>query len=687
MQKMAAALKLSRNQRTLMKRLQSGILFIFLYYVAYPQQNNNNNSELARTNFEKLDSLEKVLPQVKDAVPRAMLLSELANAYSFREAEKGLLYGREGLRLSQKIDYENGIAFNKMALGSALWALGNYDNALQYSVDALQDFERLGNKSQIAYCYVLQSIINRDVGDYETALKHSYKSLALMQQHGLSARIPYANIGSIYELQNRLDSASYFTLLAHKLDLRDNKGEWDWIYWILGNIEAKKANYPMALSHYRKALGLALKTNIYKTIVESHTGIAHAYRQTGNLDSCIKHASEVIQNWQFVSYQKGVLEAARILADAYKTKKQPDSAIKYLELSVTLNDKLFNQQLVRNIQGLSFTEQLRSESIERERRDFRQKMNMYILLGAGVLLLAIALFLWRSNQHRKRAYARLQQQKTETDIQKAKTEQALKDLKETQQQLIHSEKMASLGELTAGIAHEIQNPLNFVNNFSELNKELIAELRQEIIAGRPETANSIVTDIEANEEKINQHGRRADAIVKGMLQHSRTGSAQKEPTDINTLADEYLRLAYHGLRAKDKSFNARFETAFDTSIGKISVVPQDIGRVLLNLINNAFYSVTEKRKHQPTGYDPVVTIRTRKLPGMIELTVSDNGMGIPSPVIEKIFQPFFTTKPTGQGTGLGLSLSYDIVTNGHGGLMKAETREGEYATFIIQLPI
>ncbi|MEP6597037.1 MAG: ATP-binding protein, partial [Ginsengibacter sp.] len=264
-------------------------------------------------------------------------------------------------------------------------------------------------------------------------------------------------------------------------------------------------------------------------------------------------------------------------------------------------------------------------------------------------------------------------------------QQSLENLRSAQSQLIQSEKMASLGELTAGIAHEIQNPLNFVNNFSEVNKELADELQQEVDKGNYLEAKAIAKDIKDNEEKINHHGKRADAIVKGMLQHSRRSNGIKEPSDINALANEYLRLSYHGLRAKDKTFNAEIKTDFDESIGKIKIIPQDIGRVLLNLFNNAFYSVTEKKKQEAEEYEPIVSVATKKIKSRIEIRVRDNGMGIQQKVLDKIFQPFFTTKLTGQGTGLGLSLSYDIIKT-HGGEINVETKEGEYAEFIILLP-
>ena len=289
----------------------------------------------------------------------------------------------------------------------------------------------------------------------------------------------------------------------------------------------------------------------------------------------------------------------------------------------------------------------------------------------------------------------IEKQKAELEVQVAERtadlNRSLEDLKATQSQLIQSEKMASLGELTAGIAHEIQNPLNFVNNFSEVSKELLDEMKTELDSGNTQDAKDIANDVIQNLEKINHHGKRADAIVKGMLQHSRSSSGQKEPTNINALTDEYLRLAYHGLRAKDKSFNATLKTDFDETIGNINIVPQDMGRVILNLITNAFYSVDEKKKApQPyegaVPYDPTVSVSTKKIGDKVLISVKDNGNGIPQKVLDKIFQPFFTTKPTGQGTGLGLSLSYDIV-KAHGGELKVETKEGEGSLFTIQIPI
>ncbi|WP_445384392.1 ATP-binding protein [Robiginitalea sp. IMCC44478] len=336
-----------------------------------------------------------------------------------------------------------------------------------------------------------------------------------------------------------------------------------------------------------------------------------------------------------------------------------------------------------------------------EEQDFRN----YYPLGFVVLPMCIAIYLGyafgkRSQELRlnleqvrklsEEKEAILEEQKRTLEEQvRERTESlntSLRNLKETQSQLIHSEKMASLGELTAGIAHEIKNPLNFVNNFSEVSQELIDEMKAEIAARDFKEVEAIAEDLKQNLEKINHHGQRADSIVKGMLQHSRSGDGKKEPTNLNALADEYLRLAYHGLRAKDKSFNATLETDFDPDVKKVNVVPQEIGRVLLNLFTNAFHAVSEKKREAPEDYEPTVAVRTRKTAKGVEIRVEDNGKGIPPGVQGKIFQPFFTTKKTGEGTGLGLSMSYDIVTKGHNGQLKVESTQGRGAVFFVILP-
>ena len=371
------------------------------------------------------------------------------------------------------------------------------------------------------------------------------------------------------------------------------------------------------------------------------------------------------------------------LTKTYEKLNDYQKAYHYQSLLSNVKDTIYNIETDKKLSSLQFDFDMTKKQSQinlltkdtaLKELDLQKQKNTknVFAIGFGVILL-FAFVIVRNNR---------QKQKTNKEL-----EQTLVNLKSTQSQLVHAEKMASLGELTAGIAHEIQNPLNFVNNFSDVNRELLEEMKEEMDKGNLEDAKAIANDVMENEVKINHHGKRADSIVKGMLQHSRTGSGVKEPTDINALADEYLRLGYHGLRAKDNSFNATMVTDYDPSVGMIQVIPQDIARVLLNLITNAFYAVGEKKKEMIAGYEPTVSVSTKRKNDKVEIRVRDNGNGIPQKVMDKIFQPFFTTKPTGEGTGLGLSMSYDIVTKGHGGKITATTGEGEFAEFCLTLPV
>src|SRR6266536_1204924 len=392
-----------------------------------------------------------------------------------------------------------------------------------------------------------------------------------------------------------------------------------------------------------------------------------------------------------LAYKNRIMDAGNLLAELYEQKNIKES-LRYYKIAAAAKDSIYSREKIQAFQTITFDEQEHQKEIQEAKTAYQNKIRQYALLAGFGVFFIIALILYRNNLYKQKANIILKKQKQ-------KIENTLTELKATQAQLIQSEKMASLGDLTAGIAHEIQNPLNFVNNFSEVSNELLDEMKTELATGNGQEAIVIANDVKQNLDKIIHHGKRADAIVKGMLQHSRVSTGQKELTDINALSDEYLRVGFHGMRAKDKSFNAILETDFDKSIKKINIVPQDIGRVLLNLFNNAFYSVHQKQTLTDfeslsglNSYEPTVSVSTKRFNspsgdggGKIEIHVRDNGVGIPQKIVDKIFQPFFTTKPTGQGTGLGLSLSYDII-KAHGGEIKVETEEGESAEFTVQLP-
>jgi signal transduction histidine kinase len=504
------------------------------------------------------------------------------------------------------------------------------------------------------------------------------------------------NMGAIFLALNQLDSSLFYSNIAYErceeIKLYRN---WSYILSNLASAYSKMGNANMAMSYYHKALTSAKESLSARYMNQVYTSLAEHYQRTNQEDSTLYYAKKAIQETQNTVFTFLSIKPAKLLTDIYE-KSNADSTLKYLKVYRAANDSLFSARAEQQLQMMTFEEDQRQIELAKEKINYRNKIKMNMMLGGLGTFLLIALILFRNNKQKQKANALLHRQKKEI-------ENTLSQLKITQAQLVQSEKMASLGELTAGIAHEIQNPLNFVNNFSDINKELLAEMKDEIGKGNIDEVEALANDVMANELKINHHGKRADAIVKGMLQHSRTSSGVKEPTDINALCDEYFRLAYHGLRAKDKSFNATLKTDFDETIGKINVIPQDLGRVILNLITNAFYAVSEKQRAQQTpyplegepDYQPTVTVMTKhQLPlsggrgsdgAKVTISVSDNGSGIPQPILDKIFQPFFTTKPTGQGTGLGLSLSYDIV-KAHGGELKVETKEGEGSVFTIQLP-
>ncbi|HVK97224.1 MAG TPA: ATP-binding protein [Flavisolibacter sp.] len=515
--------------------------------------------------------------------------------------------------------------------------------------------------------------------DQQKLLFYLSKAIKLYhsQKDTLGLLLAYNNIAEYFFSTNQFDSSLIYLQKGISLENIYSKQFKGYLknLALLGTIHYKKGDHKQAYKILQQSIALGAKFQQLGNGLAFST-LSEYFWNTGAIDSSYVYATEAYRLAKSSNLPDDIQKTSAMLAKLYWRKNISDSALNYFEIALALNDSINNGNKKAVLQRQDFEQQKQQEALEQE----KARSKFYTLIAGIAILLIIALFLIRNNYLRKRANAALQ----EKNIQ---IERTLNDLQATQKQLIQSEKMASLGELTAGIAHEIQNPLNFVNNFSEVNSELINELKEEAKLGNTSEVLTIADDVDDNLQKIIHHGKRADAIVKSMLQHSRKSSGQKEPTDINALVDEYLRLSYHGLRAKDKSFNAVLETHFDPSVSRIEVVGQDIGRVLLNLFNNAFYSVSEKKKSLNDSYQPEVQVTTEKHDGQIFIKVKDNGTGIPEKVQEKIYQPFFTTKPTGEGTGLGLSLSYDIVTKGHGGEMKVKTKEGEGAEFIITLPL
>jgi signal transduction histidine kinase len=621
--------------------------------------------------YADIDSLRRAETQAKEDTSKIILYANLAIHYLYARQDSGLFYITKGLELARRLQYIKGEAYLLTEMGEIMAMQGNLSKGLELKLEALRKAEPLKDSFLLTFCYNFIGANYLGTQDFETALVYYNKLKAFTQLRQGFLKIVYAQLGSCYLGLNKLDSAYHYTKLAYDLDLKDVR-HYSRIYENMGHIEARRGNYNKALQFFRME-GAILNG--------PSSGLVSTFQKMGQRDSALFYAKRML-TYKDPSFSYK-LEATGLLASLYKSTGQIDSAFKYQELMLALKDSAYSLEKVKQVKSLQSSEQLRQFQLEQQQKEIQQQYKArirYYSLAAGLAVLSItAILLYRNNKHKQRSNALLQQKNEQI-------ENALSELKATQAQLIQKEKMASLGELTAGIAHEIQNPLNFVNNFSELSIEQVNDLEQAALNREKEEVNSVATDLRDNLTKVVHHGKRAEAIVKSMLEHSRSSKGEKQPTDLNALVEEYVRLSYHGLRAKDKSFDAGITLDLDNNMSRINIVPQEIGRVLLNLFNNAFYTVFEKKRKSREDYKPMVTVITKRLISKIELRFVDNGNGIPQAAIDKVFQPFFTTKPTGEGTGLGLSLSYDII-KAHGGELKVESKEGEGSIFSIVLPV
>lgn len=622
----------------------------------------------------QVDSLIKLLEKAPGDTNRVKLTLDLSNKLYFYKPDLSLKYSEEALKLARDLAYSNGIVASLNLAGEARRLTGDYPRALQYQLEALEISRELENEQVESNSLGFIGVIYMELNENRQALQYFLPAIKIKDRLPPSPPSVFilANTGICYDLLNMPDSALHYLRLAAAQNTVVKHPQLNsLIPKSVGNVYMRKEKLDSALLFFFTALQNSRKSNESINMGAIQHRIAEVYEKLDRNDSSLYYALNAFKEAQRTSQKSRLLESSNFLARLYRGMHKYDSAFYYDDLATSTKDSLYGMSKFKQLQLLMLSEQKRQQEVQQEQERYKNKTGMIALWSAVGVFLIIAFILFRNNRHK---------QKTNKVL-----ESTLSNLRSAQSQLIQSEKMASLGELTAGIAHEIQNPLNFVNNFSDVNKELLIEMNDEISKGNLNEARSIAKDVIDNEEKINHHGKRAEAIVKGMLQHSRSSSGTKQPADVNALCDEYLRLAYHGLRAKDKSFNAMTKTDFDESIGNINIVPQDLGRVILNLINNAFYAVDEKKKQDSEGYEPTVSVSTKKINEITEIRVADNGNGIPPKVLDKIFQPFFTTKPAGQGTGLGLSLAYDIV-KAHGGELKVETKEGTGSEFIISLP-
>jgi len=694
----------------IMKKVVSLIVLCFI-----------NLSMFAQT--MKADSLIQLLNKQTTDTGRIRALIRIGSLLDFNmsKSDSASNYLQNAVDISKKTGNKILEAEAVYYLASNLVHSANYPRALLLSLENLKKLEQLKLDENIRpqtgkgldlifYQTRLLVFIYSNIGDYKKQLEYvkkmqsNYQSLPKDTGVDNSALTIYYNLANAYDNLEMPDSSFYYSKLLYDEVSKTNEVQWLALACkALGNYYYKQNKMDSAMVLFRKSIPAALKSNRMDVVVSSELSIGSLFQKMNMRDSAHFFTRQALERLSTFNSPKNLLDAYQQLAQLYSENRQYDSAYNYINNFVILKDSLLDQTKITEAQNFVFNQTLQEQQVEQAIKESRQKavtkIKFYVLAGVIAFILLATFFLLHNLRNKRVANILLTEQKEAI-------QNSLSALKEAQSQLIQSEKMASLGELTAGIAHEIQNPLNFVNNFSEVNTELIDELKAELVIGNMQLAIDLANDIRDNEQKINHHGKRADAIVKGMLQHSRSSSGVKEPTDINALCDEYLRLSYHGLRAKDKSFNATIKTDFDASIGNINIIPQDIGRVVLNLLTNAFYAAalpppetiginSEGFKDASYKHEPTVTVKTSRNPlpagggrgAEVLISVSDNGPGIPQKILDKIFQPFFTTKPTGQGTGLGLSMSYDIVTKGHGGTLSVKTKEGQGTEFIISLPV
>jgi two-component system, NtrC family, sensor kinase len=674
-----------------MKVFLKAILLLLLPLLSVGQQENPHLNRLYRS-----------LTVATSDTARMQIFSKLGSYYILEDRDSANFYLEKALPIAVKLNlkFDEASILNKM--GIILMQQENFSKSLEFYLKALNiakdptieknivnlspgQTPRSARLLEMSNSYDLIGLLNAYTGNWIGNIQNQMKNYREAEKYAKAAgdtrQIAYINfhMGIAYMNERKLDSALMLikNAISTFSDLNDQSGLGRAMKY-LGDAYARMGNFNLAANTLLQSLALLKETNDYVHIGLTYLSLNDVYTDLKKSDSALYYAKESLKIFEKRNDPVGKKDAYNLLTSHFNQLGKTDSATMYLKMAKTLSDSL-SEEARKNLlafQDVVVEEQVKLEKLEKEKIQTNNKIRTYSMIAGLVILSLIGLILYRNNKKEKKA--------------KIVLEKTLNELKSTQSQLIQSEKMASLGELTAGIAHEIQNPLNFVNNFSEVNTELIEELKAELTTGNLQEAIVIADDIKENEQKISHHGKRADAIVKGMLQHSRSNSGNKEPTDINALADEYLRLAYHGLRAKDNSFNATLKTNYDDNIGKINVVPQDMGRVILNLITNAFYAVNERsliaKDSGDTSYEPTVWLRTKKTGNQILISIKDNGSGISQKMLDKIFQPFFTTKPTGEGTGLGLSLSYDIVKV-HGGELKVETKEGEGSEFIILLPV
>jgi two-component system, NtrC family, sensor kinase len=651
--------------------------------------------------YRQLDSLKQLLQNSSSLQERFSILHVIAINYKNRDKLDSMLdVCSEQLGIAHKLKNDSFLIITYNNIGNALEVKGDYTSALEFYLKGLNLAEKIGSDELSQPFLNNVALIYLDMGNFDAALdwlKKAKERLPMLKGQYSNSSVVDMNISETYLGLKSYDSAlisvksSFAALTPLDYDYTYSNLMYDF-----AQIYEFQNKPDSASDYYVKSIQFADSLQDLFHLADASKYYGRFLLKQKDFPNTRKYANLSLKAAQDAYYKAGIVDAADILSELYAQTKKPDSAYFYGNMKNLYRDSLFNEKNVNQLKDMTLKEHIRESELEQAEEQNQTRIKIYSLAGGVAIFLLIAIILLRNNRQKQKAYALLTAQKKEIDQQKTNLEKAITELKSTQAQLIQSEKMASLGDLTAGIAHEIQNPLNFVNNFSEVSVELLTEYKDgalhSLTGTEKEETSDLVTNLTQNLEKIKYHGRRAEVIVKGMLEHSKGYTGQKKLTDLTRLTEDFIRVTKSSQLAKDKEFNTQIETFFEQDLPRIEIVPEDIGRVLVNLLGNAFYAVNQRKKLMGDDFKPLVSVYIAKkenptsISGGLELKVRDNGVGIPVKILDKIFQPFFTTKPAGTGTGLGLSISYDIITNEHNGLLTVKSVEEEYTEFIVYLP-
>ncbi|UOQ73155.1 tetratricopeptide repeat-containing sensor histidine kinase [Hymenobacter cellulosilyticus] len=656
---------------------------------------------LAQAQSPQTAGLRAALAGARHDTTRVLLLADLSATYRYSRFDSVLWYARQGLQLARKIEYAKGEGRCLSRLGILMGERGNLPQALRIDLQALQLHEQSHDLEAMARTLNQMGLLYHALEDYRPALSYYFRAKRIYEQgFGDDSQLisVLTNLGASYEGRGQLDSAQYFLNRAYELTRSSktvNQSCWGnplpYVLREIGLLRASRGQPAEGLAYYRRSAQAAFPENDRRSACRAYQYMAELYYSRQQLDSSVFYARKSLMLAQSLPFIIGVVRTSELLTEAFQARQRTDSTLKYMRIMLQAEDSLYNPQRIKQLDAIGFAEQQRLRELELEHAQFEARNRLYILAGVLGSLLLVALLLWRNNRLQQRANTRLSALNQEITNQRDSLGRMLHELKLTQSQLVLREKMASLGELMAGVAHEIQTPVNNVRDLAGVSADLVENLRRELVrlgaVAEPDTVADNLQALSQYQHNIVRSSQRAASIVGGMLEYSSTSPGPHQPTDVNAFVEDYLRLTYHDTRAKSRSFYSALLPTLDPAVGNLSIIRHDLGRVLISLFTNAFQAVQQRQRMGQEGYIPQVAVSTRNAGSHIEIRVRDNGMGIPPELLPKVFERFFSTTAPEAGTSLGLALSHDLITKGHGGTLTVETEPGEYTEFVITLPL